>query len=300
MSTIIDVRALSKRYGSFHAIDDVSFTVGDGEIFGILGPNGAGKTTTVECLQGLRHADGGELRVLGMDPQRESAALRRRIGSQLQESALPDRIKVWEALDLFASLVPGGPPWSETLETWGLADKRNAMFGSLSGGQQQRLFIALALVNGPELVFLDEMTTGLDPMARRGTWELIRQIRAQGTTVVLVTHFMDEAEYLCDRIAVIDDRRVVALDTPDGLIDRYSAEALVTFSTDSADLEFLEGIEEVRVVEVSGRRVSVTGHGALLAKVAAALVARGIEPADLQVKRSTLEDVFLAITGGEE
>ncbi len=296
---VIDVHHLAKRYGNFVAVEDVTFSVEEGEIFGILGPNGAGKTTTVECLQGLRTADAGDVQVLGYDPRRHAARLRRRIGSQLQESALPDRIKVWEALQLFASLAPDGPPWELVLEQWGLAQKRNATFGSLSGGQQQRLFVALAVVNAPHLVFLDEMTTGLDPMSRRTTWDLIRQIREGGTTVVLVTHFMDEAETLCDRIAVINDKRVVALDTPDGLIARYGGDARVTFSTDAADTSFLEEVGGVTAVDRQGRRVTVGGQGPLLAHVAAALVAHGIAPVDLGVTRASLEDVFLTITGGE-
>jgi len=299
MGSVIEVRHLAKRYGSYVAVEDISLSVEQGEIFGILGPNGAGKTTTVECLQGLRKADKGELRVLGLDPTRQAGELRRRIGSQLQESALPDRIKVWEALDLFSSLIPGGPPWENVLEQWGLGEKRTASFGSLSGGQQQRLFVALAVVNAPQLVFLDEMTTGLDPMSRRVAWDLIRQIRDAGSTVVLVTHFMDEAEDLCDRIAIIDDKRVVALDTPDGLIERYAGSAEVTFSADSHDVAYLNDIDEVDRIMRRGRRIVVSGRGALLAKVGAALVANGLAPTDLQVKRASLEDVFLQITGKE-
>jgi ABC-2 type transport system ATP-binding protein len=297
MTTVLRVEHLQKRYGHFVAVDDVSFSVEAGEIFGILGPNGAGKTTTMECLQGLRVADGGELSVLGHDPRREAKLLRRKIGSQLQESALPDRMKVWEALEFFSTLTSGGPDWESVMEQWGLAEKRDAAFGSLSGGQQQRLFVALAVVNAPELVFLDEMTTGLDPSSRRVAWSLIRQIRDSGATVVLVTHFMDEAENLCDRLAVIADRRVVAIDTPDGLIDRYAGEAEVTFSTDAAEIAFLAQVEGVEGVERTGRRVAVTGHGAVLANVAAALVARGEAPTDLRVRRASLEDAFLRITG---
>ncbi len=297
MTSILTVEHLAKRYGNLAAVEDVSFSVEEGEIFGILGPNGSGKTTTVECLQGLRHADGGDLRVLGLDPGREATRLRRRIGSQLQESALPDRIKVGEALSFFSSLTPGGPDWKTVMEQWGLAEKRTATFGSLSGGQQQRLFVALAVVNAPELVFLDEMTTGLDPASRRIAWELIRQIRDDGATVVLVTHFMDEAEYLCDRIAVIDQKRVAATDTAHGLIDTYAGAAEVTFSTDAPDLSYLDRVEGVESIRREGRRVSVTGSGAVLAHVAAALVAHGLAPSDLQVQRATLEDAFLRITG---
>jgi ABC-2 type transport system ATP-binding protein len=299
MATVVDVQHLEKRYGSYVAVEDVTFTVGEGEIFGILGPNGAGKTTTVECLQGLRRADGGELGVLGYDPRADAKQLRRQIGSQLQESALPDRIKVWEALDLFSSLVPAGQPWETVMDQWGLSPKRDAKFGNLSGGQQQRLFVALAVVNAPRLVFFDEMTTGLDPMSRRVTWDLVRQVRDQGTTVVLVTHFMDEAEELCDRIAVINEKRVVAIDTPDGLVERFGGGATVTFSTDAADLAFLDRVEEVDGVSRQDRRVTVTGHGALLASVAAALVAYGLKPVDLASHRASLEDVFLTITGEE-
>lgn len=300
MSAVVDVAHLAKSYGSYTAVSDVSFSVEEGEIFGILGPNGAGKTTSVECLQGLRRADSGDLRVLGLDPRTQSRQLGRRIGSQLQESALPDRIKVWEALELFSSLVPGGPRWEAVMEQWGLTEKRNARFGNLSGGQQQRLFIALAVVNAPQIVFLDEMTTGLDPMARRDTWALIQRIRDGGTTVVLVTHFMDEAEFLCDRIAIIDDKRVVALDTPDGLVATYAAESVVTFSTDSPDLRFLDRVLGVKNVTRQGRHVSVTGTGALLAYTAAALHDQDLMPIDLQVSRANLEDVFLLITDRED
>jgi len=298
MTSVIDVRHLEKRYGRYVAVEDVSFSVEPAEIFGILGPNGAGKTTTIECLQGLRHADGGELAVLGYDPRVNANRLRREVGSQLQESALPDRMKVWEALDLFSSFVPGGPPWESVMEQWGLSEKRSAKFGSLSGGQQQRLFVALAVVNGPRLVFFDEMTTGLDPVSRRVTWDLVRQVRDQGTTVVLVTHFMDEAEELCDRIAVIDDKRVVAVGTPAALIERYGGGVTVTFSTDAGDVGYLEQFDEVDAVEQTGRRVSVTGRGPLLAVVAAELVAHGEKPIDLAANRASLEDVFLTITGG--
>ena len=299
MATVVDVQHLEKRYGSFVAVEDVTFSVEEGEIFGILGPNGAGKTTTVECLQGLRRADGGDLHVLGYDPRVDAKPLRRQIGSQLQESALPDRIKVWEALDLFSSLVPSGQPWEIVMDQWGLSPKRDAKFGNLSGGQQQRLFVALAVVNAPGLVFFDEMTTGLDPMSRRVTWDLVRQVRDQGTTVVLVTHFMDEAEELCDRIAVINEKRVVAIDTPLGLVERFGGGATVTFSTDAADLAFLDRVEEVDGVNRQGRRVTVTGHGAFLVSVAAAVVAHGLKPIDLASHQASLEDVFLTITGEE-
>jgi ABC-2 type transport system ATP-binding protein len=300
MEPVISVAHLEKRYGDVVAVADVSFEVARGEVFGILGPNGAGKTTIVECLQGLRTIDGGEVRVLGLDPGRDADRLRRRIGSQLQESALPDRIKVWEALDLFSSLNPGGRDWLEVMLEWGLAEKRTAPFGALSGGQQQRLFVALALVNDPEVVFLDEMTTGLDPAARRVAWDLIRRIRDRGTTVVLVTHFMDEAEALCDRVAIVDGTRVVDLDTPERLIVRHGAGVRVTFTTSRDDMEWLHQVRGVTVVERHGATVTVTGTGPVVTLVAAALVERGEVPDDLRVDQPTLEDVFLALTRGEE
>jgi len=294
---VIAVEHLHKRYGDVVAVDDVSFEVERGEIFGLLGPNGAGKTTTVECLQGLRRPDGGTVRVLGLEPQAEGDALRRRIGSQLQDSGLPARMRVWEALDLFASVVGGEVELDRLLEQWGLADKRSAPFASLSGGQQQRLFVALALVHDPEVVFLDEMTTGLDPAARRVAWDLIRAIRERGTTVVLVTHFMDEAERLCDRVGVVVRGRLVALDTPPRLVTRHVPEIRVTFSADTPDLSFLSELACVRTVGRWGRRVEVEGVDPVVALVANALVQRGITPEGLRVDQPTLEDVFLRLTG---
>ncbi len=298
--SVITVENLEKRYGAFTAVADVSFRVEEGEIFGILGPNGAGKTTTVESLQGLRPIDGGTVSVLGFDPVTHAAEIRRRIGSQLQESALPDRMKVWEAVDLFGSLRDSGPNWHDLLADWGLAGKKDSRFGSLSGGQQQRLFVALALANDPQLVFLDEMTTGLDPASRRVAWELIRQIRDRGTTVVLVTHFMDEAENLCDRLIVVDSGTVTAAGTPQGLIDEYGGGVRVRFSNGGEDLEWLNDVPHVTDVQRDRDRYEVRGDGPVLAYVAAALVQHGIAPIDLRQERATLEDVFLALTGGTE
>ncbi|UCC16285.1 MAG: ABC transporter ATP-binding protein [Dehalococcoidales bacterium] len=297
MEEVISVQNLRKTYGKTIAVDDISFEVAEGEIFGLLGPNGAGKTTAVECLQGLRSPDSGNIRILGIDPVTNIRALRRRIGSQLQEAALPDRIKVWEALDLFASLTPGSIDWQNLMEQWGLAEKRKSSFSSLSGGQRQRLFVALALVNKPELVFLDEMTTGLDPAARHTAWDLIRAIREQGTTVVLVTHFMEEAEQLCDRQAIVNHGRIVATDSPQGLITTYADKIKVIFSTDVEDLSWLEGLLQVRSITRRGQRVEVEGNGPVLAAVAAELAGHGILPTDLRTEQPSLEDVFLAITG---
>jgi ABC-2 type transport system ATP-binding protein len=294
---VVTCRGLRKVYHDVVAVDGATFNVARGEIFGLLGPNGAGKTTTVECLQGLRKADGGQARVLGLDPQRQSGELRRRIGCQLQQSALPDHIRVWEALDLFSSLTPGGRDWRVVLEEWGLGAKRKAAFHSLSGGQKQRLFVALALVNEPELVFLDEMTTGLDPAARRDAWDLIREMRERGATVVLVTHFMEEAERLCDRVAIADRGRVVATGSPQGLMADYAGGVRVAFTTDAADIGWLTAVPHVGSVERHGPRIEVEGEGPVLAHVAAALLAHGIEPHDLHPEMPTLEDVFLQVTG---
>jgi len=298
MLPVITVEHLRKVY-SHHvvAVDDVSFEVERGEIFGLLGSNGAGKTTTVECVQGLRTPTAGTVRVLGKDPLHHAADLRGRMGCQLQESRLPDHMKVWEALDLFASLAPGVVDWQTLLEQWGLGEKRNAFFSSLSGGQRQRLFIALALVSSPEVVFLDEMTTGLDPAARRIAWDLIEQIRDRGTTVVLVTHFMDEAERLCDRVAVVDRGSIIAMDTPRGLVVRYDPLEQVVFSCELEDVEWLNDVPGVCSVTRRGPRVVVEGTGPLLARVAAALVDRGEAPDDLRVIEPSLEDVFLKLTG---
>jgi ABC-2 type transport system ATP-binding protein len=296
MGSVIEVDNLRKRYRAHVAVADVSFQVRQGEIFGLLGRNGAGKTTTVECLQGLRRPDGGRIRVLGLDPQRHTQQLRRRIGCQLQEAALPDRLKVWEALDLFASLAPTTTDWRVLMDQWGLAGKRTASFAGLSGGQRQRLFVALALVNDPEVVFLDELTQGLDPAARRVAWGLIRAIRERGATVVLVTHYMDEAEQLCDRIAVVDGGRVVATDTPQGLISRFGGPIRISFTPDGHDVGFLQSVAHVQAVRRRGERVEAEGTGPVLALVAAELVARGLVPADLRVEQATLEEVFLRLT----
>jgi ABC-2 type transport system ATP-binding protein len=294
---VISVSGLTKRYGPVAAVCDVSFQVARAEIFGLLGRNGAGKTTTVECLQGLRQADAGDLHVLGLDPRTQAIELRQRVGCQLQESALPSRIKVWEALDWFASFSSQGGDWERLIDQWGLAEKRNAHFSELSGGQRQRLFIALALVNDPQVVFLDEMTTGLDPVARHVAWSLIEAVRARGTTVVLVTHAMEEAERLCDHVAVMEAGRIVTIDTPSGLIAKHTREVTVRFDTGGYDVSWLSAIPTVVAVSEHGGQAAVTGCGAVLVDVAAALAGHGLRPADLRVNQPSLEDVFLEITG---
>jgi ABC-2 type transport system ATP-binding protein len=295
---VIEVRNLHKRYGEVAAVRDVSFSVERGEIFGILGPNGAGKTTTVEIIEGLRRADGGTVRVLGLDPRRDRAELRRRVGAQLQESELPERIKVWEALDLYSSFYRKPASWRRLLEDLGLGDKLRARYGKLSGGQKQRLSVALALVGDPEIAVLDELTTGLDPHARRDTWQLIEEIRDRGVTVVLVTHLMEEAERLCDRLALLDAGRVVAIDSPAGLVSRIGATQRIRFRP-SAPLEerLLTGLPEVHSVSRAGSRVVVTGSDELLHAVTSILARNHIVAAELRVEQASLDDAFVELTG---
>ncbi|MEU4232749.1 ABC transporter ATP-binding protein [Nonomuraea sp. NPDC026600] len=295
---VIEVRNLHKRYPDHVAVDDVSFEVSDGEIFGILGPNGAGKTTTVECVAGLRTPDRGTVRVTGIDPHQDRDALRRVLGAQLQSAALPDKIKVWEAMDLYASFYPDPADWSELLDRVGLGDKRSTHFGKLSGGQRQRLSVALALVGRPRVAVLDELTTGLDPQARRDTWELVEQIRDSGVTIVLVTHFMEEAERLCDRVALIDAGRVAATDTPAGLIAQVGGAQRLRFRpTGPFSDDLLLALPEVTEVARSGQQVVVTGTGDLAPAVMLTLANHQIVPADLRIEQATLDDAFLALTG---
>lgn len=298
-NAIIQVENLRKVYGSVVAIDDISFGVAQGEIFGMVGPNGAGKTTTIECIEGLRSPTMGSIRVLGLDPRKERYALLPRIGIQLQQAALQDRIKVWEALDLYASLYRRTADWRKLLEQMGLAEKRKAPFAKLSGGQKQRLFIALALLNDPEVVFLDELTTGLDPQARRTMWDMVREIRDRGKTIFLITHFMEEAERLCNRVAIVDHGRIIALDTPEKLIENLGVENRVVFTTDGKpNLERLKVLPGVSHVDVIGDRVSVAGSGeTLLSGVVNVLSSNGFHYHDVHTEQPTLEDVFLKLTG---
>ncbi|MGE5123853.1 MAG: ABC transporter ATP-binding protein, partial [Acidobacteriaceae bacterium] len=258
MDNIVQVNGLRKTYGQTIAVDEVSFDVQAGEIFGMVGPNGAGKTTTIECLEGLRKRDAGTVRVLGVDPQLAGQALCLQVGMQLQQSNLPDRIKVWEALDLYASFYPRSVDWKELIARLGLVEKRNTPFAKLSGGQKQRLFIALALLHDPQLVFLDELTTGLDPQARHAIWDLVRDMRSRGKTVLLTTHFMEEAEHLCDRVAIIDHGRIVALDTPAALIQNLGVEERIVFCLREALPGGFEQALSGKVhLEVSGERVVI-------------------------------------------
>lgn len=298
MKTIVAVDNLSKRYGEHIAVDGVSFEVEEGEIFGVLGPNGAGKSTLVESIAGLRVPDAGVIRVLGLDPQRDKHALRRQLGVQLQDSILPDQIKVWEALDLYSSFYDHPRNWEQLLPDLGLTEKRNAVYRSLSGGQRQRLSIALALVGNPRIVILDELTTGLDPQARRITWQLIEAVRDQGVTVLLVTHFMEEAEYLCDRIALIDRGRLVALDTPSGIVARSGGEQRIRFRPSTPlDEHLLRDLPEVHDVTQHGSTVIVTGVGELLTAVTSVLARHQIIAYELRLEQANLDDAFIALTG---
>jgi ABC-2 type transport system ATP-binding protein len=299
MTPILEVEQLSKRYGDLVAVDGVDLAVGEGEIFGILGLNGAGKTTLVECAQGLRRPDSGSVRLLGRDPSRERSALASRVGCQLQDSNLPERMRVREAVNLFADRHVSRSAVSE----WGLEELWGKSFGSLSGGQRQRLFIALALVNEPEIVFLDELTQGLDPSARRVVWDLVQQIRDRGTTVVLVTHFTDEAEILCDRVVVMRDGGFVAHGTPSELVEQYGPGIGMSYTDAQAEAADLRSICGVRSVGLSGDRVELRGDRRMLAHVGAHLVdtsrARGTPvPADLRVDEPSLEHALLELIGG--
>lgn len=298
---VITVENLRKTYGDTIAVDDISFTVEPGEIFGIVGPNGAGKTTTIECLEGLRNPDSGTVSVLGVDPQHDSRRLREQTGMQLQESNLPERMKVWEALDLYSSFYPKRVDWEELLTQLGLSEKRNSPFSKLSGGQKQRLFIALALLSRPKLIFLDELTTGLDPQARRAIWDLVRDVRGRGTTVVLTTHFMEEAERLCDRVAILDHGRIVALDTPEALIRNLGAEERIIFTIDQAlPPGFEQSLDCNARVEMEGDRVIVHSNNhdqPLVIEVVGQLALQKIRFRDLRTEQPNLEDVFLILTG---
>jgi len=297
---VVQVSGCRKTYGSLVALDEVSFDVVDGEIFGLIGPNGAGKTTTMECVEGLRRPDRGTIAVLGMDPFRDVYALQQRIGVQLQQAQLQKRITVWEAVDFWASLYRR--PASDgrrLLDQLGLAEKRNAWFMTLSGGQKQRLFIALALINDPDVVFLDELTTGLDPQARRAIWDLVRDIRSRGKTVFLTTHLMEEAERLCDRVAIMEHGRIIDIDTPDRLVARHCPERTIVVTTEDAGAEqrFRE-LPQAQSVTRHGARLTIEGRGDdLVAAVIDCVSANRIRVSDFRTLMPNLEDVFLRLTG---
>jgi len=295
----IHVAAIRKTYGRTVAVDEVSFDVEPGEIFGLIGPNGARKTTTMECIEGLRSPDRGAISVLGLNPAKDTRALQERIGVQLQEAQLQKRIKVREAVGLWASLYRNPVDGDRLIEQLGLSDKRNAWFMTLSGGQKQRLFIALALINDPELVFLDELTTGLDPQARRAIWDLVRGIRQRGKTVFLTTHLMEEAERLCDRVAILDHGRIIDIGSPSALVRRHCPDRTVIVATDDATAsEHFQSIPQVESVSWQGVHCTIRGRGDdLVTQVIHCLAERRMHVLDFRTEFPTLEDVFLELTG---
>lgn len=297
--SVITIQNLAKRYGSTRAVDDVSLEVFEGEIFGLIGPNGAGKTTTMECVQGLRRHDRGTISVLGLDPHRDATALRQRIGVQHQEAHLQKRIKVWEAVDLWSSLYRSAVDGEALLARLGLESKRNAWFMTLSGGQKQRLFIALALIHEPEVVFLDELTTGLDPQARRTIWDLVTDIRKRGATVFLTTHLMEEAERLCDRVAIIEHGRVLEMGTPQELVAKHCPERTVVFQSDQPGLaERLAQVPGLRSQTSEGANHTLAGEGDDFIQEVIRFVAReDVRVRGFRTESPTLEDVFLKLTG---
>lgn len=297
---VIQVSGVRKTYGSMVAVDEVSFDVDEGEIFGLIGPNGAGKTTTMECIEGLRTPDRGVISVLGLNPFHDVYKLQDRIGVQLQQAQLQKRIKVWEAVDLWASLYRKKRIDGERLlEQLGLVDKRNAWFMDLSGGQKQRLFIALGLINDPEVVFLDELTTGLDPQSRRAIWDLVRGIRERGKTVFLTTHLMEEAERLCDRVAIIEHGRIIDIDKPENLVKRHCPERTVVLATDASDaMQHFRAIPGVEAVSNNDSQFTIRGRGDdLVTEVIHCLSENQIRVRDFRTVLPNLEDVFLKLTG---
>ena len=299
MPPIIQVSGIHKTYGRTVAVDDVSFDIQEGEIFGLIGPNGAGKTTTMECVEGLRRPDRGSISVLSLDPIRDARTLQQKVGVQLQQAQLQKRIKVREAVDLWASLYRHAVDGDALLERLGLADKRQAWFMTLSGGQKQRLFIALALIHDPEVVMLDELTTGLDPQARRVIWGLVRGIREKGKTVLLTTHLMEEAERLCDRVAIVERGRIIDSGTPDGLVRRHCPEQTVVLATgDATAADRLGQITGLESVTWQDGQFTLRGRDRnLVARVIECLSEHRIHVTDFRTELPNLEDVFLKLTG---
>jgi ABC-2 type transport system ATP-binding protein len=301
MKPVIQVRDLRRYYKEVKAVDGISFEVYEGTIFGAVGPNGAGKTTTIECIEGLRRPDSGIIRVLGLDPLKDRYAVQKQIGIKLQESGIYPRIKVREVLTLFSSFYPSPVDWRELLERFRLEGASNVCYEKLSGGQKKRLHIMLALIGNPKVLFLDEVTTGLDPQARHNTWDLIKGMRTQGRTIFLTTHYMEEAEELCDALCIIDHGKVIALDKPSKLIESLNAEKRISFTfQEPFDARFLKNLPRVERIEKLDRQIIIYGKGMeLLTTVTNAIQREGLVFQDLQAKSSTLEDVFLALTGRE-
>jgi len=298
-TTVIEVSSLRKSYGGSLAVDDVSLAVVEGEIFGLIGPNGAGKTTTMECVEGIRKPDSGAISVLGMDPRRDAHALQNRIGIQLQEAQLQKRIKVWEAIDLWSSLYSRNVDTDALVERLGLAEKRNAWFMTLSGGQKQRVFIALALIHDPEVIFLDELTTGLDPQARRAIWGLVTDLKNRGMTVFLTTHLMEEAERLCDRVAIIEHGRIIEIGSPASLVRKHCPQRAVVFSCDREGVsELLGRIPGAKSISSEGLAHTVSGVGDdFVTDIIRFVSQQQLRIKDFRTIVPTLEDVFLKLTG---
>jgi ABC-2 type transport system ATP-binding protein len=293
---VVTVEHLVKKYGRKVAVNDVSFSIREGEIFGLIGPNGAGKTTTVECISGLRAPKSGSISVYGLSPQKDRNKMREFVGVQLQESALPPRLRVGEAVKLFASFYSNPQDPDELLESLGIKDVEYSAFRKLSGGQKQRLSIALALVGNPKLAILDELTTGLDPEARRETWSLIERMRDRGVTVILVTHFMDEAERLCDRLALINHGTVRALDTPEAIAAKAGGSRVRFAASQPVDDQILRAIPGVNEIERKERYITVTGTGDLAGALITALAAIGVRVSNVEARAGNLEDAFIKLT----
>jgi len=296
---IIEVQHLVKSYGRFFAVNDVSFSIKEGEIFGIIGPNGAGKTTTVECISGLRMPDSGSISIYGLSPQKDRNRIREFLGVQLQEGAMPPRLRVGEAVALFASFYPHPADPDGLLQSLGIKDIKSSTYKSLSGGQKQRLSIALALVGNPKVAILDELTTGLDPEARRETWALIERFRDGGVTVILVTHFMDEAERLCDRLAFINHGKLVALDTPEAIAALAGGTKVRFVPSKPIDDKTLYAIPGVSHVERKERYITVMGTGDLAATIIKSLAKIGASMSDIEARTGNLDDAFIKLTRDE-
>lgn len=301
MPNVIEVNNLQKSYGKLKAVDGISFDVKRGEIFGIVGPNGAGKTTTIECIEGLRNFDKGEISVLNLNPIKDCINFRNRVGMQLQESSLPARLKVWEIIDLYASFYDKSLNQKDLLKKFGLVEKKNDYFSKLSGGQKQRLFIILALLNDPDVIFLDEITTGLDPQARRAMWKMMIEIKNSGKTILLTTHFMEEAEYLCDRVAIIDNGHIIALDTPENLVKNLNGCVQISFLIkEDFEIKILESLNGIINIKIIDNKIIINGNGKnILLDVVNLLSESKIDFTNLNMKQPNLEDVFLELTGHE-
>ena len=293
---VIMVQHLVKRYGDFVAVDDVSLTIKEGEVFGIIGPNGAGKTTAVECISGLRTPDSGSISVYGLSPQKDRNRIRQFLGVQLQESQIPPRLKAGEAVNLFASFYPNPVAPNSLLETLGISHVKNSIYKKLSGGQKQRLSIALALVGNPKVAILDELTTGLDPEARRETWSLIESIRDRGVTVILVTHFMDEAERLCDRLALINHGKLLVMDTPEAIAALAGVNRVRFVPSQPVDDKTLYAVPGVVEVERKERYITVSGTGDLAASVLDSLARIGVHVSNIDARGGNLDDAFVKLT----